>query len=852
MVGRVATSLAKQGGWAILIVLLASCSGPFFSKVQVKATPSLNASLGSTEAEISSYISLAKVREMLSASPDTKVYDYQPDPNDLTQQYLIHYPLTTVELDFSQYLEDLGLDDTLSQSLDGGSFTIPSLDQTVSDTGEFDLHTELTTQVNNGFLAVTTDLVETGQATPQALTLDPATVTINDFDEATFSAGTLTLTFDLTNETAGLVLQATSISLRDGANVITSTATPVDLTVAGATANLNLAGRTLPSTFDVVLTVSTQGGVPNNPITISATPSLSGVTLSSASGITLDVDITVPDVEILVDDVLVSAVVATGSIEIQQAPLPDTWTSITRTTTITLSQTGGLNLTSLPETNDTIHLELNGETINNNPITVSAVSTVSVTNGSVSGLAAGPLSVGVDAVVSIGEFDEITVEPGPDFKTVHNFAEPLSQQLIDWVDSINFDEVGVEFSITNNLPVDNPMEISLSSTAFGIVAGTPISIPSNGVTTTAAFTRTPFTLVPDTVGDSNIDGKRDLDFQVTLVPESYDGTSEMTLYNIIPGTSLSLTGTATLVADWTTATVTPNSAGSGSYSGTFPSNNPADALDLGLLKDYLGDNIDFATIPGYFYLSGPNASMDVNVAAKYTDPVNGAANVPLINETGLAVAATGPTLPAVGVDVVTTPWLAGGTGFALEDVLNAKPSDLTFAYDIDVGTFVVNKADGGTTQLRAELVLILPLSLVAGTGASIDLAKSIPTGDLFGRSATSDNKAINDALKSLSSMTLRLEIDNSTGLGGDAKFGDKLAGLNEKTLSLAQGLSSRVITLNRADIDYIVGQIPFEPTLRVDLPDPTYSLRRGGGLTAKIKVSSTTNIDQTFDVWGNN
>lgn len=837
-------------GLAAVLFALASCSGPLFSKVQIKASPEVNAALGSTTTEISTYISVKEIRNMLKSSPDVQVFDYQPVSTDLTQSFLVHYPLTTVELDFGKYMEDLSLDSTLSQSLTPGTFKVPNLDKTVEETGTFDLNATLRSQVNGGFTPATTKLVETGLASLQTKTLFPASITVSQFTTATFAAGNLNLALSVSNASSTLTLQATKIEIKSGSTVITSSTAAVDVK-AGGTVSLPLTGKTLPSTFDVYITVSTKGGTALKEITVSATPSLSNdVAMSGATGINVSTSITVPNVTIPVDGggTLVSALVKDGSIVVKQGALPTGWTGFTRTTSISIAQSGGLTLASGAQTTPDISFDLAGKSITANDITVTASSTILATNASFSNLAAGPLEVGVDAEVAIGEFSEITVKPGADFEVNQDFNETLSDDLIDWVNYIDFNEVGIEFKISNQLPAGNPMTIVLNSDAFGIV-GTPIALPSGQTAseeTLAKFTRSSFQFVPDTVLDKTGDGKPDLDFRVTLKPNSYNaGTGEMVLYNIVPGTELSVAGSVNLISDWTKAEVSPPSGG---YKGSFPSDDPADTIDLSTLKDYLGDKINFDTIDGYFYLSGPTATMTAAVNATYTDASAVLQTRPLITGS-IPLATASPTFPAT--EIISTAWnTANSTHFTLHEVLNAKAADLKFDYDLNVSTLTVEKG-AGVTQLRADLVLILPMKLVADAGATLDVGSALPEDDLFGRKAGEDNSGINDVLKNLASLSMNLAIDNKTGLGGTASLDESVSGFH-KVLSLEKGVGLTSLTLTRSDIDKIINTVPFVLKLGVEIPEGDYSIQRGGGLTAKITVSAATDINQTIDIGGNN
>lgn len=123
--------------------LLVSCGSPF-SKVQIKAEPELYAPLGSKNFEMSSYVSVKKIRDMLNsgdqneAASKLKVYEY--DDGSGTMAFRLYYPLMDLDLDFSSYMDKLDMRE-LGSAIPAVEFTVPELEgleiaaQTVSVPG---------------------------------------------------------------------------------------------------------------------------------------------------------------------------------------------------------------------------------------------------------------------------------------------------------------------------------------------------------------------------------------------------------------------------------------------------------------------------------------------------------------------------------------------------------------------------------------------------------------------------------------------------------------------------------------------------------------------------------------------
>lgn len=111
--------------------LLVSCGSPF-SKVQIKAEPELYAPLGSKNFEMSSYVSVKKIRDMLNsgdqneAASKLKVYEY--DDGSGTMAFRLYYPLMDLDLDFSSYMDKLDMRE-LGSAIPAVEFTVPELEE---------------------------------------------------------------------------------------------------------------------------------------------------------------------------------------------------------------------------------------------------------------------------------------------------------------------------------------------------------------------------------------------------------------------------------------------------------------------------------------------------------------------------------------------------------------------------------------------------------------------------------------------------------------------------------------------------------------------------------------------------
>lgn len=122
----------------VFCLVLVSC-GNVFSKVQIKAKPSIYAPLGKEEFKMSTYVTVEKIEELLGGGKENsdfpfKIYDYDGD-KDGALAFRLYYPLMDFDLDFGNYLEGMDLS-SFKNAIPKIDFTVPkfeglTLEQTV-------------------------------------------------------------------------------------------------------------------------------------------------------------------------------------------------------------------------------------------------------------------------------------------------------------------------------------------------------------------------------------------------------------------------------------------------------------------------------------------------------------------------------------------------------------------------------------------------------------------------------------------------------------------------------------------------------------------------------------------------
>ena len=369
-------------------ILAVSC-GDFISNIQVKGSPTFCRS--QHESGDIEYLSIADIREMMYAdSPDAElqVYEYPferalsaDDPEDFeleqdnTMRFLVHYPLTSIDLDFGQYLADLNFEDSISADMPAQSFTVPDIEDPDPQTVDF-----------NAQLLAVLNAIPAVPAVPVVLSAGtgelPVELTLPGFDTASFSAGEMVLDFS----SAPSNLTLTSVTLQNG-TTIKASGTGLPVALSGATSvSIPLTGTTdLANEVRIVLGLT--ASAPTTGTLKFRLAFADSTRLDAATGVSLDpVSVEIPNVSIpaINDATFVQAVVGNGSIDLTIGPSSETGdiSGFTRELDLEIAQTGGLSASLVNNTSENPSVPLAGEIINANSINLSGEITLSATNAS--------------------------------------------------------------------------------------------------------------------------------------------------------------------------------------------------------------------------------------------------------------------------------------------------------------------------------------------------------------------------------------------------------------------------------------------------------------------------------------
>lgn len=726
----------------VFCLVLVSC-GNVFSKVQIKAKPSIYAPLGKEEFKMSTYISVEKIQELLGGKKEEgtdsseggtdfpfKIYDYDGD-KDGALAFRLYYPLMDFDIDFGNYLEGMDLS-SFKTAIPKIDFTVPKL---------------------------------------EGLSVENQTLIVPGTEG--FS-GTL-------DETQA---QAVNEALKN-------------------TDSQNIDNKTIPITGSGLKSVKFANT--DNTITMTLEPTLKGMTCTPT------INITLPD----------------GTI-------------------IPFSSNSSAN---------TYVADFGGQTITPGDLTIGGSVTL---GGSVeAGEPVPPEGIGVKIAFDIGfngGFESATVEVPEGTKFDHTVNFEFPEEVKKMVENVVFADKGLGFDLTLNSTLPEGNDIDMSINAFGEEL-TKITPAESNVW--SFRTTTDYVLKPE----------KPLSATIKVTPPGYnEGENTMTIKNVAPGASYSLSGEAKIIADW--KSITLNDTTKDPFKGSFPADG-AEPIDLSKFTELLPEGIAFKDIGAALFISSPLKKDDSQTDLSFTGEVSisgGDGNsTTLVSKDDPLELVSPIALPAEGkVWSGDLPTPSADMGEDITEFLKSRPTSLNLNYSLSLGSGTkIERADipeDGKTSVKAEVVITLPIKLDVTKDAEFDVfaLANIPTDkDLFGRTeAPATNEQINDLLKMLTSLNIGIDYNNNLGVALGARVvliaDEKGEPKIEKEFMLQQGKHTYNLELAGDEITQVMNAYPFCPQVYVELPKDTVALEREGGIDLSLGVTAVTDINYTYDLKGGN
>lgn len=736
--------MSKKSVYGFMLVafcfVLVSC-GNVFSKVQIKAKPSIYAPLGKEEFKMSTYVTVEKIEELLGGKKEEgtdsseggtdfpfKIYDYNSD-KDGALAFRLYYPLMDFDLDFGNYLEGMDLS-SFKTAIPKIDFTVPKL---------------------------------------EGLSVENQTLIV---------PGTEGFSGTLDEQKAQLLNEA----LKN-------------------TDPQSIDNKTIPITGSGLKSVKFANT--DNTITMTLTPTLEGMTCT-------------PSINIILPNGAKIPFIRNG----------DT---------------------------DTYVADFGGETITPGDLTIGGSVTL---GGSVkAGEPVPPEGIGVKIAFAIGfngGFESATVAVPEGTKFEHTVDFKFPEEAKKMVESVTFlaGKLGFDLTLNSTLPEGNDVGISIN--AFGE------DLQKTKKDNVLSFRKT---------GDYELEPKAPLSATIKVTPPGYNkGENTMTIKNVLPDASYSLSGEAKIIADWKSITLKDTDAVP--FEGSFPAAG-AEPIDLSKFTELLPKEIAFKDIGAALFISSPLKKDGSQTGLSFKGNVSisgGDGNSTTLVSDKESLNLVNPVeLPAEGkVWSGDLPTPSADMGKEITEFLNSRPTSLNLNYSLSLGNgTTIERADipeDGKTSVKAEIVITLPIKLAVTQNAEFDVfaLANIPTDkDLFGRTeAPATNEQINDLLKMLTSLNIGIDYNNNLGVALGAKVHLLTDKDGKPTLTkdfiLEKGKNTYNLELTGEQIKQVMEAYPFCPRVYVELPSGDVVLEREGGIDLSLGVTAVTDINYTYDLKGEN
>lgn len=472
-------------------------------------------------------------------------------------------------------------------------------------------------------------------------------------------------------------------------------------------------------------------------------------------------------------------------------------------------------------------------------------------NGTVSGDS--NIKIAITADLDKG-FESATVEvpEGTNFNQSVSFDFP--EEAKKMVESVTFlaGKLGFDLTVTSTLPQGNDIDMSINAFDENLYK----TIESN---VWSFRTTEEYVLKPE----------KSLSATIKVTPPGYDSASNtMTIKNVAPGASYSLSGEAKIIADWDSIAI--KQVSDKPFEGSFPADG-AEPIDLSKFTELLPEGIAFKDIGAALFISSPlkkdGSQTDLSFTGEVSISGGDGNSTTLVSDKESLNLVNPVELPAEGKvwsGDLPEDSVKGDMGEGITKFLNSRPTSLNLNYSLSLGSRTeIERADipeDGKTSVKAEIVITLPIKLAVTQNAEFDVfaLANIPTDkDLFGRTeAPATNEQINDLLKMLTKLNIGIDYNNNLGIALKARAvlitDEKGDPTIEKEFILQQGKHTHNLELAGDEITQVMNAYPFCPRVYVDLPKGTVALKREGGIDLSLGVTAVTDINYTYDLKGGN
>ena len=468
---------------------------------------------------------------------------------------------------------------------------------------------------------------------------------------------------------------------------------------------------------------------------------------------------------------------------------------------------------------------------------------------------AGGIGAKVSVEVELKGFASATVELPEGTNLTVDYTQDWPEEARGLISQVDFEKVTATVNLNGNLPEGNDLGITMSSGAFNIPESTKTAV--SGENQLLFESAGPFVVKP-------VDSPIDFKMGITL-PGYNEADNTITIKNVNPGDTYSLSGNVEINADWKNVTVSFD--GKGNYSGSFPLEGE-EPIDLSFISEKIPVGIGLGNIEADIFLSSPSFGEDIKLNFNAYIKANEEEILGTEAEPEKLNPSTSLTLPETNIWDTEIPQSSISMGEKFTDFINKRPENLKVDYSLSADSAVISREameNLESTTVKMELLVKIPLALKIDDieespvnpeekGINLDVMKLAglykeeeEKKDLFGRTGSSTDETINQLLDNLKSLTLTVEYDNKIPLGFTGTISQKDVFKKEVTLKKSSKGTIN-IELNSDEVKKIMEVYPFSPDINLFLPNGDIVIPEDGAVSFKLYASAATDINYTFDL----
>lgn len=802
-----------------ILILLSGCFFQLPERISLKTNPTYNFNIGSLSYSFSEKLDIDNLFNSIGESdPRIKIYDYNPDEKSEYQQFLIKMPIQDIQLDFGDFINEIGLSDAVKDISFNKTIKIPEIN--FSNKDSFDI---------SGLKNVVGNFIYVESHTTSDEISDIPFVGKGNFSEITYSSGTLTI--EITNgSTNSVKLIGNGLDYKCECN--------------GNNFTLDLKGKTINS--DMQIQIDSESAIKYTMYAVNTVVSkASGINCTQVFSKEINLDFGFDSLGVK------SCTIADGFVS-AKTNVPSGWEGVTIAKSI--------ELTGAIEKNFDDELNLQDVSLEDDEIGMNAIATLILNNATIDF----SKNLDLDVQFKVNSFSEVSMELDTNQDSLSiSESYDLPKEMSKYIKTISLSKSQITGTYTNTFPEGNDISISATSNFLGL----------NGTETLAANNKSKEIKIGNDSNEKTItinDGSAiDFEVNVLLPGATQEKPNLLCVKNVTSGTTYELGMNLSFDLDWTKVELKDITAESskGAVSTNFSLSSMFTEFD-DFLKTDLASDIKIKCLPLYLYVEKPeitsfknleiNGSIKIGNGKVNGDTVEFSGNTELINELKTSYF---PNLKFKddGKTVINDISKENNSGcISLEDIVNESNSDnsLCFEYDIslemnnaDVVTVTKDELEkaNGKTSIAVTLAIAVPFDFILEDAKEIDLLdvtglKVSEGEDFFGRESATNLDEVEDILKNIHSTFLNYNIlkfpfYSEPGIKIVVKFSDddivEFSG-NDGSINI--------------DLQNLLTQYPLQPEVLVQIPKSNFYISRDKAVEMNIGILINAAVE--IDLFG--